>query len=138
MLFEHIRNTLFSVPEVVKLTSLTEILGNLMGMLGYNHDEVLPQTKKQIRRRLESEFGESLHFVTTTNGKLLVYPDNLTIGSLVKEDDELKSKLSSLPQCDVEEMVEKSASQMWSDINKMKKKLCSPQPDQLIADYMGP
>ena len=92
MLFQHVRNILFSAPEMIKLTSLTEKLVNLMSMLGYIDDEVLPQTKKQIRRRLESEFGESLHFVKTAEGKVLIYPDNLTMESLAKENNELKNQ----------------------------------------------
>ena len=137
MLFQHVRNTLFSAPEVIKLTSLTEMLVNLMSMLGYIDDEVLPQTKKQIRRRLESEFGESLHFVKTAEGKVLIYPDNLTMESLAKENNELKNQLESVShECEVKAVLTKSASHIRSDIKNMKKKPWPPQPDQLTADYM--
>ena len=73
-LFKYIRTEMIPNLEVVPMTFLLSHLEATMRSLGI--DSLLPSTKKHLRRRLETEFGESLHIITKTNGKLLVFPDS--------------------------------------------------------------
>ena len=77
MLFDYIRAHLFSQPRVIKLTELTDVVMDNMRALGCENDDIKLHTKKHIRRNLEREFCDSLHFVHAENGRVLVYPDNL-------------------------------------------------------------
>jgi hypothetical protein len=52
---------------------------------GVGLEEVKTSTKKHIHRKLKNEFGDSIHMLPDENGKILVYPDNLTLIALVKE-----------------------------------------------------
>ncbi|KAK3713975.1 hypothetical protein QZH41_005644 [Actinostola sp. cb2023] len=56
--------------------------------------EVKESTRKHVRRRLEAEFGEGLHFVAVEEGKrkMLVIPDNLTVVQLARENVKLQEK----------------------------------------------
>ena len=53
-----------------------------MAVHGVN--DAKPSTKKHIRRKLEAKFGDALHSIPDDKGKLLVYPDNLSVPELVK------------------------------------------------------
>ena len=53
-------------------------------------------TKKHIRRKLETEFGESLSIFPDNNGKLLVVPDSLDIKNLLSQLMSIKKELDSL------------------------------------------
>lgn len=49
-------------------------------------------TKKHLHRKVEAEFGKSVHIIPGDTGELLVYPDNLKIYELVKICQELKDE----------------------------------------------
>ncbi len=73
---------LFPDPKVMMMT---EVAARLLPTLeSFGVDRVQDSTKKHIRRTLEQEFGESMHIIRDNNGKLLVYPDSLTIQELVR------------------------------------------------------
>ena len=55
-------------------------------------------TKKHILRKLKTEFGESIHVLHEDNGRVLLYPDNLTTADLEKENQALKDELNTLKQ----------------------------------------
>ena len=57
-----------------------------METLGYSSNDIKPYTRKHIRHKLEQEFGDSIHFTSCDNGRVMVYPDNLSIEVLVKEN----------------------------------------------------
>jgi len=44
-------------------------------------------TKKNIRRRLESELGNSIHIFPNDSGKLLLVPDSLSFKDVVLDND---------------------------------------------------
>ena len=48
LLCDHIRSTLFSEPQTMRLTTLTDRLAEFMGTLGYTSDQVKQQTKNHI------------------------------------------------------------------------------------------
>ena len=49
--------------------------------------------KKNIRRRLETEFGDSVHIFPNQSGKLILVPDNLPLQDVVLENDNLRHEL---------------------------------------------
>ena len=80
-LFQLVRNELFSYPVVTTMNELTSKLVDIMTDEGCT--EIKPATKKHIRHKLETEFGESPHIIHDSKGKLVVYPDTLTRDKLV-------------------------------------------------------
>ena len=58
--------------------------------------EVKASTKKHLQRKLASEFGDSLHFTPDDKDKILVYPDNLFMSVVVRENVKLKDELQKL------------------------------------------
>ncbi|KAG0727937.1 hypothetical protein GWK47_033565 [Chionoecetes opilio] len=53
-------------------------------------------TKKHLWQRIEKEFGGFLHIIQDHNGKLLIYPDSLTVQEFVRENQSLKKQLKTL------------------------------------------
>lgn len=89
--FAYIRDGQIEHPTVAPSTDLTSKLVTEMAECGVI--QVAPSTKKHLRRKVEAEFGESLHIIPNDKGKLLVYPDNLTMDELVKVCQKLKDEL---------------------------------------------
>ena len=84
-LFHYIRNEVISNKMVVPVTQLTEKLKTFMSCKG----EVLNTvTKKNIRGRVESELGDSVHIFPNDSGKLLLAPDSLSFKDVVPQDNE--------------------------------------------------
>lgn len=50
---------------------------------------------KHIRGKLESEFTGSLHFIANEKGKVLVYPDSLSLGLLVTQFHQVEQDVSA-------------------------------------------
>ena len=136
-LFSHIRETIFNEPQAVKLTKLTDKLLDIMEVLGCNRNDIQPQIKKHIRRKLEGEFGESLHFLQSSNGRVLVYPDSLSLEILVIESVQLKEKLFQSPTSD-EKMhdIKSAASYIHDDIKRMNSKPWPPELEELNSNYV--
>ena len=80
-----------------------------MGNEGFQ--EVKASTKKHIRRKLMTEFGSLVHFLSDAEEKLLVYPNNLTIGKVILENKTLHETLEKLQQCqsDMDALVQRTA-----------------------------
>lgn len=81
-LFLYVRNELFPNPEVLPMTDLTSRIVTCMHSLGIS--QVEDSTKKHVRRRLESEFAGLLHNIPDEKGKLILYPDSLSMNELAK------------------------------------------------------
>ena len=62
VLFSFTRKELIVHPDVITLVYLTKHLSDKLTALGFN--EILPSTKKNLRRNLETEFGDVLNVVT--------------------------------------------------------------------------
>jgi hypothetical protein len=106
------------------MTGLTNVLLEFMNTLGYSNTEIKMQTKKHMRRKLKSEFGESLHMLSDDNGRLLVIPDNLSIEALVKDNIRPMEQLEYVDHKDnAELLIKKSGCQIRADIKNMEKKL---------------
>ena len=135
MLFKHVRDTLFPEPQVIRLTNLTAKLVAFMEVNGYS--SVKQQTKDHIRRKLEAEFTDSLHFISEANGRVLVYPDNLSLVEVLRENVLLKDKLQELETTnDITHIIKRSAIHIRGQIKSMPKMPWPPKPDELSGDYL--
>ena len=132
VLFEFIRDKLFSNPDVLTMTDLTTRLMTCMTSQGCQ--EIKVSTKKHIRRKLEAEFGESLHIIHDSKGKLVVYPDNLLRDKLVLDNLMLKSELKAAKSSEKDRLsvLTKAALQMRDDIREQHvNDEWPPQPSEL-------
>ena len=130
MLFKDIRDSICVDPKVMRLTKLTEQFVQIMQSLGQR--EVKSHTKKHIRRKLESEFGTSLHFVACSNGRVLLYPDNLSVQTLVVESIKLEDELKTMKiQSGDKNTLRNAAVLIRSDILSLKPQPWPPHPDDL-------
>jgi len=93
-LYTFIRDDLFTNPRVLKMIDLTAIVVEVMSNTGITMTK--ESTKKHIRRNIEKEFADTLHFCKDDKGKTLVFPHTLTIYELVKENQKLKDKIETL------------------------------------------
>lgn len=135
MLFKHVRDTLFTDPQVCRLTHLTDNLVQFMKACGY--DAVKQQTKNHIRRKLEAEFGDSLHFISAAKGRVLVYPDNLSLAQALRENVILKDKIQELESTnDIAHIINQSATHIRRQIKSMPTMPWPPKPEELNADYL--
>ena len=136
-LFQFIRMELFPDPKVMMMTEVASRL--LASLESFGVDRVQDSTKKHIRRTLEQEFGESLHILQDNNGKLLVYPDSLTIQELVRENQSLKKELKTLRMSTGDPQVQlcKAAKQLRADIKakaKDEEQSWPPDVESVIPD----
>ena len=133
-LFKYIRNHLFQQPNVVRLTELTKKLTDTLLSMGVT--EVKSSTKKHIQRKLVAEFGESLHMIPDDKGKILVFPDNLSLGEVVKENVRLKEELQVFKEnmSHNENMVKTVSLMLRNDVKMQETKMpWPPVPAQLEA-----
>ena len=90
-LFHYIRNEVIPNKEVVPVVQLTEKLEAFMSSKG---EALKTASKKNIRRRLESELGNSIHIFSNDSGKLLLVPDSLSFKDVVLDDENLRKELA--------------------------------------------
>ena len=109
-LFLFIRTEIFGNPCVITMPSLTSRLVSSIKSQG------IVKTTKHIRRKLESEFAGVLHIISNANGKLPLFPDNLSMDELVKENQSLKSELQTLKSASAQDVVANTAFKLREDI----------------------
>lgn len=134
-LFSYIRNELFPNPEVLAMTNLSSRLQSSMKSLGVG--QIKDSTKKNLRRRMETELGGSIHIFSDENGKLLLYPDSLSMTELAKTVFTLKNELQHTRSLISDDVVTKSALLMRNDIKKQDTKQVWP-PDVEQGDSLIP
>uniref|UniRef100_UPI00358F0FB3 uncharacterized protein n=1 Tax=Myxine glutinosa TaxID=7769 RepID=UPI00358F0FB3 len=115
-LFSYIRNEMFPNPEVLPMTDLMSRLQTYMESFGVN--QVRDSTKKHLRHTLEHELAGSLHIFPNDKGKLLVYPDSLSMLELAKTTHSLKTELQHARAAKCENVITKSALQIRNEIKK--------------------
>ena len=114
---------------------LTNILVSDMQSLGA--EEVKLHTKKHIRRKLESVFGDSLEMVADDSGRMLVIPDNLSRAMLAKENMRLSRENESLKVHDQDLVLKQCALKLRDDMKSSKsQRSWPPQPENLDNDYI--
>ena len=116
-LFFYIRNELMTNPEVKPMTELTSRLEGALNSFGVT--ELKQSSKKHLRRKLESEFGASLHFFSDGNGRLVVYPDSLSRNELARQAYQLKKELQNTKAATSVDATVKAAMQLRYDIEKI-------------------
>ncbi|XP_064116328.1 uncharacterized protein LOC135222086 [Macrobrachium nipponense] len=136
MLSEFIRNDLFNKPRILPFTELTSKVITFMNQKGIYY-EVTDATKKHLRRKLEAEFGEALHFFTISR---LVYlrPDNLSYESVINENVLLKNKLQAYTQNDdFDCLIVKIAQFLRHEIKcEIPEQTWPPHPQELSEGYL--
>ena len=90
-LFHYIRNEVIPHKKVILVAQLTEKLEAFMSSKG---EALKTASKKNIRRRLESELGSSIHIFSNDSGKLLLVPDSLSFKDVVLDNDNLRKELA--------------------------------------------
>lgn len=90
-LFLFIRTEIFGNPQVMMRTDLVSRMVASMNSLGIA--QIKESTKKHVSRKLESKFAGALHIFPDGKGKLLLFPDNLSMKELAKENQSLKREL---------------------------------------------
>jgi len=90
-LFHYIRNEVIPHKKVVPVAQLTEKLEAFMSSKG---EALKTATTKNIRRRLESGLGNSIHIFPNDSGKLLLVPDSLAFKDVVLDNDNLRKELA--------------------------------------------
>lgn len=134
-LFSYIRNELFPNPEVIPMTNLASRLQSSMKSLGVS--QIKDSTKKHLRRRMETELGGSIHICSDENGKLLLYPDSLSMTELAKTVFSLKNELQHTRSLNSDDVVTKSALLLRNDIKKQDTKQVWP-PNVEQSEFLIP
>ena len=111
-----LRKDVFDNPQVMTMADLSSRLVDSMNCFGI--DQVKESTRKHIKRKLESEFGGALHIFLDRKGKLIMYPDNMSICELAKENQSLKAKLHTLKGIIADDVVAKAAMKIRADIKR--------------------
>ena len=134
---QYVQCELFQTPKVVKFTQLTSMLKEHMLSLGV---EIQECTKKHLRRKLETDFGNMLHIVSDASGKLLVFPDSLSSDSLVRENQELKKELSMLKEDieNIQHVLAKAALHLRSTIKHLENSNNWPFLPSALTDLQIP
>ncbi|KAG0716309.1 hypothetical protein GWK47_009996 [Chionoecetes opilio] len=115
-LFLYIRTELFPNPEVLPMINLTSRLERSMMSRGII--QLKPATKKHVRRKIETEFGESLRFVPDEKGKLLIYPRSLSMDDLARQAHKMTKDLQEARAANSEDILTKAGMQLRNEINK--------------------
>ena len=87
--------------------------------------EIQKDTKKSLRRKLETDFGDILHLVSDASGKLLAFPDSLNAHALVCENQQLKKELNALKE-DTENVQHTLTKSSFASIKQLEKSKTCP------------
>ena len=115
-LFHYIRNEVIPDKMVLPIAQLTEKLAAFMSSKG---EALKTATKKNIRRRLESELGDSVHIFPNNSGKLLLVPDSLSFKDAVLDNYKLRKKLAICKKLtDANKITDQASSQISEAIRR--------------------
>ncbi|KAG0728084.1 hypothetical protein GWK47_033224 [Chionoecetes opilio] len=98
---------------MINLTSRLE-----RSMMSRGIIQLKPATKKHVRRKIETEFGESLRFVPDEKGKLLIYPRSLSMDDLARQAHKMTKDLQEARAANSEDILTKAGMQLRNEINK--------------------
>src|SRR6218665_961373 len=80
----YLERMVFGVKNIVALSEIANVY--VAKLLEYGHPEVCDSTKRNLRRKLEHAFEDRLNFCNASNGRVLLWPDSLTMDELVIEN----------------------------------------------------
>ena len=72
---------------------MIDLTSELVSMDSLGFSQVKDLTKKHLLRKLETELAGSIHILPDDKGRLLLYPDRLTMSELAKATYSLKMEL---------------------------------------------
>ena len=123
MLFDYIRSDILADEKIVRLTELTELLASYLTSLGV--EEIKLSTKKHIRRKLQTEFGDALLvknlletasvFIVPANLSPLQLPKCITTILLEKQNNASQSSRRSniyRAAIDIREAIQRTENKM--------------------------
>lgn len=90
-LFEYIRTDIIPNKKITPITSLTAKLESFMSAGGVKL--MTDSTRKHIRRRLESELGDSVDIFQDDKGKLVMVPESVSLKDVALENQTLQREL---------------------------------------------
>jgi len=90
----YIRCNLFVNPRAIMFNDLRTMLLDHMKELGCT--QVSDSTRKNLRRKLEEEFQDSVNIISDEKGRLVIYPDSISQDKLVLDILNLQQELSIL------------------------------------------
>lgn len=133
-LYDYIHANIFSTPHIVSLLDLTLKLVSLLDELGV---AVKESTKKHLRRNLELEFGDTLHFFPVGR-RVYIRPHNLSTDSIACDYVNLKDKLEVFTQGQqCEQLIERVALILRGNIkNGVMDQVWPPKPEELTETYV--
>lgn len=92
-LFDYIRTDIIPNKKITPITSLTAKLESFMSAGGVKL--MTDSTRKHIRRRLESELGDSVDIFQDHKGKLVMVPKSVSLKDVVLENQTLQRELKA-------------------------------------------
>ena len=93
-LFSFIRELIIHEQQIMRLTDINNEFTKYMQENGVT--SVTRNTKNHLKRKLETEFGDTIHFVNHANSRLILYPDSLTMSKLVVDYVQMNDRLLHL------------------------------------------
>ena len=134
-LINFINEELIPNPELVTLKDLAEVVTKHMTENGIN--QLHMSTKKNLKRRIESEFGSRLKIISEDYNKPLIAPFTLTYEQLAKQYINLKEKFELYKSEDCSQIISKAAIILHNHIKEIKQiRLWPPCPDELDEQYV--
>jgi len=130
--YSYVRNELFPNPKVLPMTDIVSKLVTCMAVQGIC--TIKDSTKKHIRRKRESEFAGAPHIFPDDNGKLLLYPDSLSMCGLAKMIHSLITELNNMKAAASGDVVVKAALNLRNEIRKKESSKTWP-PDKFLFHF---
>ena len=91
--------------------------------------------KKQTKNHIHN--SGFFHFINEANGRVLVYPDNLSLEQSLRHNAILKHKVQTLQYTiDIKRVINQSAVHIRDEIKYIPKTPWPPKPDEVDADYV--
>ena len=132
-LFDFIRTDLFSNTKIVPITDIVTKLTSLLNSLSVH--EICTSTKKNLRRKLEAEFGDSLTFFIK-NRQLFLMPNTLTKEEIAKKYAKMKSSLETHEENNNNVIIQAATSLRQEMKSSLFKNNWPSLPAELTPDYI--
>lgn len=119
-LFYFIRNTIIPKKGTVEITVLAERLNLILTNKGTSG--ITDSMKRNLRRKLETELGNSIQIYHDNSGKLILVPETYSLQDAIKEIQVLKQELSIWKgkSSNISNIIDQASSHMRSIIQKNK------------------
>ena len=138
--FSHIRNSLFSTDSASRCNylSMSELSDILTRNLTEYPPEYLVSAKRNLKRRITAEFGDSVSFIKINNGRIYIIAGHISNTDLAQQLIESELELSKMKTSTTnEEMLWQAAEHLHKLLQSVKhEKPWPPLPEELTEDYV--